>query len=321
MVIDAALAVAAASARDSAAASSAAATMRPAAFRASTASWAAASSTSPAVISARMASAEAAERIACEAAIASAAWVPAAMAKSVAWASAACAAAITSAASSIAATSAPTSNPDSDVRKPSPNSAPPVSAIASKSGCAQPCSMSRNASAVPGSRDSASAHASAGSNPDEPSLSGEGQWTLEGSATSWEDGHAAVSCGRGEGRVERRERGLVVDSHVQYAAVGQLEAGTRPQFGQAQRFVGVVRCNIHTGCSKVILHSRTAADPDAADQNLRHRDGVDERRTRCGVEQDGGCRRVVGIDWAEVSDQDTGVQNDHAGQSSRSSAR
>jgi hypothetical protein len=30
---------------------------------------------------------------------------------------------------------------------------------------------------------------------------------------------------------------------------------------------------------------------------------------------------VVGIDWAEVSDQDTGVQNDHAGQSSRSSAR
>src|ERR1035437_3207500 len=111
-------------------------------------------------------------------------------------------------------------------------------------------------------------------------LSGDGQWILKGSATSREDGHAAVSCGRGKGHVERRERGLVVDSHVQNAAVRQLESGARPQFGQAQRFVGVVRCYIHTGCSKVILHSRTAADPYAADQNLRHRDGVDERRDR-----------------------------------------
>jgi hypothetical protein len=60
------------------------------------------------------------------------------------------------------------------------------------------------------------------------SLSGDGHWTFEGSATSREDGHAAVSCGRGEGCVERREGGLVVDCHVQYAAVGQFEAGTRP---------------------------------------------------------------------------------------------
>ena len=112
-----------------------------------------------------------------------------------------------------------------------------------------------------------------------------------------------------------------MDCHVQYAAARQLEAGTRPQFGQAQGFVSVVRRYVHTGCSKVIPHSRTAANTDAADQNLRHRDGVDERRIRCGVEQDGGCRLVVGIDRAEVSDQDAGIQNDRSGQSSRSLAR
>src|ERR1019366_305336 len=48
---------------------------------------------------------------------------------------------------------------------PSPSSPPPVSAIASNRACAQPCSTSRNASAVPGTKDAASARASAGSKP------------------------------------------------------------------------------------------------------------------------------------------------------------
>ena len=142
--------------------------MRPAAAKASIASWVASSSTMPALISARTASAAAAARIASEAAIASAARISASIARSVASTSAACAAAITSTASSIAATSAPTISPASAVRKPSPSNSPPVSAIASNSGCAQPCSMSRNASAVPGSRECASASASVGSNPAEP---------------------------------------------------------------------------------------------------------------------------------------------------------
>ncbi len=122
----------------------------------------------PASINARTATAAAPATIASEVAIASAAWVSAAIAVSVARASAACATAITSAASSSAATSAPTTNPASAVRKPSPNSAPPDSATASKSACAQPCSTSSRASAVPGNRDSASAHASARAKPDEP---------------------------------------------------------------------------------------------------------------------------------------------------------
>ena len=129
------------------------------------------------------------------------------------------------------------------------------------------------------------------------------------------------SCSRGEGSVEGRKRRLVVDSDVQGAAVGQLETGTCPQFGQAQRFVGVVRRNIDPSCPKVIAHSRTPADPDPAKKNLCHRDAVDEDRAGWGVEQDPSRRRVVGIDRTEVSDQDTGVRSDHGGQSSRSAAR
>lgn len=51
---------------------------------------------------------------------------------------------------------------------------------------------------------------------------------LLGCATLREDCHVPVPCGRGEGGVEGRERGLVVDSDVQYAAVGQFEAGACP---------------------------------------------------------------------------------------------
>ena len=38
---------------------------------------------------------------------------------------------------------------------------------------------------------------------------------------------------------------------VQYAAVGQFQAGRCSQFGQAQWFVGVMRCYLNTRCSKV----------------------------------------------------------------------
>ncbi len=54
-----------------------------------------------------------------------------------------------------------------------------------------------------------------------------------GNARSREDGYATVPRGSAEINIECRERGLMVDGDVQCAAVGQLQAGSCSQFGQA----------------------------------------------------------------------------------------
>jgi hypothetical protein len=55
-----------------------------------------------------------------------------------------------------------------------------------------------------------------------------------------------------------------------------------------------MRHDIDAGRPKVIPHGRTAANPNAANENLDHREGVDERRARYGVEQD-RCRLGVRV--------------------------
>ena len=140
------------------------------------------------------------------------------MASRVAFTSATCAAAMTPAASSIAATSAPTINPASAVKKPSPTKAPPVSAIASKSGCAQPCSMSKNARAVPGRRDSASAQALPGSKPDK--------------AVAHRRFHQTGTVKRHDARQERAKVLIVADHQLADRAV--LVLGHEKHVEQAQ---------------------------------------------------------------------------------------
>src|SRR6516165_6015538 len=122
---------------------------------------------SPASISAPAASAAAASWIRPEAASASAASALAATARSTAAASAACASAITAEASSTAAISAPIARLTSPAKKSSLTSAPPAAETESISGPAHKCSTSSNATALPGSRESARARTSATPEPAE----------------------------------------------------------------------------------------------------------------------------------------------------------
>lgn len=99
---------------------------------------------------------------------------------------------------------------------------------------------------------------------------------------------------------------------------GSLRPLAARSSARRKRFVDVGRRGADARRTQVITHRRPAADLDAADQDLGEGQRVGEHRTRRGVKQDAGRRSVMDIAWAQMSDEDTGVQRDHAGQSARS---
>lgn len=108
---------------------------------------------------------------------------------------------------------------------------------------------------------------------------------------------------------------------IQDAAVGKFQARAGSKLGQPQRLVDVSSCYLDTGGADVVSHRRTATHPDTTDEDLRQGEGVHEHGPRCGVQQNRRRHSVMSVERAEVSDQDAGVHGDHAGQSSRSSAK
>lgn len=112
-----------------------------------------------------------------------------------------------------------------------------------------------------------------------------------------------------------------MERDVQDAAVGKSQARAGPELGQPQRLVDVSSGYLDTGGADVVSHRRAATDPDTTDQDFSQGEGVHEHGPRCGVQQDRRRHGVMSVERAEVSDQDAGVHGDHAGQSSRSSAK
>lgn len=108
---------------------------------------------------------------------------------------------------------------------------------------------------------------------------------------------------------------------VKNAAVGQLQATAGAQFGKSQRLLIVVGRDRDSGGTDVVTHRSALSYPDAADQHLRQRDHVHEHLPgRAGQEHIGGCT-MMWIGGIQMSDQNTGVHRDHAGQSALSSLR
>ena len=71
----------------------------------------------------------------------------------------------------------------------------------------------------------------------------------------------------------------------------------------------------------VVAHRGPSAHPHATDEDLRQGQGVHEHGARASGEQESGSGAVVLVVRVQVSDQDGGVEDDHAGQSARRSSK
>lgn len=108
---------------------------------------------------------------------------------------------------------------------------------------------------------------------------------------------------------------------IENAAVGQLQTCAHAKLGEAKRLVIVMRCDPDASVKEIVSHGDPLSDPDAADEDFRERDRVNEHLSRRAGQQEFGGRPMVRIDGIEVRDEDARVHRDHVGQSVLNSSR
>ena len=80
-------------------------------------------------------------------------------------------------------------------------------------------------------------------------------------------------------------------------------------------------CQPYPGGLQVGMHLRTAADPRGANKDFGQCDAVNQEAARWDIQEQPCGRFLVAVEGIEMGDEDAGVQDDHAGQSWRSSSR
>ena len=143
-------------------------------------------------------------------------------------------------------------------------------------------------------------------------------WTRPSSAANCQ---AEFSRGRGKVMVKGRDGSFGGLGRQQHAAIGQAEPTPRPQGGQA------FRCGFNeahcddlepvNGCLGFV----ELVGAGRPDEDFSESQRTDAQRLVRRIEEQSRGAFVMSVRRFEMGDQDAGVENDHAGQSSRSRSR
>ena len=105
------------------------------------------------------------------------------------------------------------------------------------------------------------------------------------------------------------------------AAVGQLEPGLEAQRGEAARSVGPERDLVDAEVGDEPSGDVEATLPGRSDEHFREREGAGAERPIGVLQKSLHGSRMLRVVLVEMGDQHAGVDDDHAGQSSRSRSR
>jgi len=133
-----------------------------------------------------------------------------------------------------------------------------------------------------------------------------------------------AQCGRAGGKasIERGHlRARLNPGRVEHAAVRQFESCPDPQLGQFPGGVGGEPEGLDLQFSQCVSRVITAAGPNGSDKYLGESDCGGCEFIIAVIQEDAGRASVVAVPTLQVRDEDTGVQDDHSGQSWRTSSR
>ena len=115
--------------------------------------------------------------------------------------------------------------------------------------------------------------------------------------------------------------GAYLAGSEQDTTVGELETGARTQSGKAFRGSGTDRNLLDLQCTQRCSGEVKLAGSGRTHQNLGQRDRTCRQRMPYCLQEYGTRLRMVPIAGVEVSDQNTRIDNNHSGHSSRSRSR
>ncbi len=126
-------------------------------------------------------------------------------------------------------------------------------------------------------------------------------------------GEACIEC--------RYLRGRQIPGRVEHAAVRQCEPCADPQLGQFPGGVGLESDVVDLQLRQRVSGMLTAAGPDGSNKYLSESDSAGGEFTIAVSQENLRRPTVVAVTTFQVRDEDTGVQDDHSGQSWRMSSR
>lgn len=124
----------------------------------------------------------------------------------------------------------------------------------------------------------------------------------------------------GQSRIEGGDGDAQVHRHRENARVGHFQGVRGTQSRQQQGLIGPHRRHLSPEAAQGVPQLPLALDTCGDDEGLRDGQRMQEEGPRLSDEESLG-PVVVGIVGAEQGDDDSGIENDHSGQSPRSSWR